>query len=493
MSPFVGRERELIELELTLGDLVAGKGGLVLVSGEAGIGKSRLCQEVADRAEARGVKVGWGRCWESGTQPPFAPWEQLLRQVAEGTIAEVPVSPTDDPDLVRMRYFDEVVAQVRSVAARHPLLVVVDDLHWADVALVRLLAYLASSRPDMPVVIMGTYRSDELEAGSPLGKAILELARAGRHTPLAGVPASDLPELVRSVSTVGGEVDVAALHRLTGGNPLFAQELVRLLEAKGWPDHVTPGALPPVPETVREVLVRRLERLSDDCRRVLETGAIIGDEFSIAVLEEVTGTRRERLLELVDEAVAAQLLRETGVATCRFSHGLVRAALYDGLGVARRVRLHERVGVALEALRDRGHDVDVVGLARHFSESAAAGSAAKAVGYCVEAAHSAMSRCAYESAVSLYERALAALELDPSAADRCALLLGLGEAQVAAGNLDGARRTYLAAASLARTAGRPAQLARAALGVGSGGGFEVTLADREQVDRSRGGAGRAGA
>ncbi|HYY23740.1 MAG TPA: hypothetical protein VE780_17890, partial [Thermoleophilaceae bacterium] len=241
-------------------------------------------------------------------------------------------------------------------------------------------------------------------------------------------------------------------------------------------------ALPPVPETVRGVLVRRLERLSDDCRRVLETGAVIGDEFSIAVLEKVTATPRERLLELVDEAVAAQLLGETGVATCRFSHGLVRAALYDGLGVARRVRLHERVGAALEALRDRGHDVEVVGLARHFSESAAAGSAAKAVGYCVEAAHSAMSRCAYESAVSLYERALAALELDPSAADRCAVLLGLGEAQVAAGNLDGARRTYLAAASLARTAGRPVQLARAALGVGSGGGFEVTLADREQVD-----------
>ena len=157
MSPFVGRERELIELESTLGDLVGGKGGLVLVSGEAGIGKSRLCQEVADRAEARGVKVGWARCWESGTQPPFAPWEQLLRQVAEGTIAEVPVSPTDDPDLVRMRYFDDVVAQVRRVAARHPLLVVVDDLHWADVASVHLLAYLASSRPDMPVVTMGTY------------------------------------------------------------------------------------------------------------------------------------------------------------------------------------------------------------------------------------------------------------------------------------------------------------------------------------------------
>jgi tetratricopeptide (TPR) repeat protein len=482
VSKFFGRQGELGELESMLDRVVAGKAGLVLVSGEAGIGKSRFCEEVADRAAARGVRVGWARCWESGTQPPLAPWDQLLPQIAQAAMAELPSSATGDPDLVRLRYFDQVVDRVRTASAHHPLLLVVDDLQWADVASVRLIAYLAASRPEVRAVTLATYRSGELDAGSSLAEAILTLARSGRHIPLGGLPAPDFNALVSSVRTAGGTVDIAGLHHLTAGNPLFAQELVRLLDAQGWPGTVDPDEPPPVPETVRGVLVRRLHRLSEEARAVLETAAVTGEEFGVGVLEEVTGIRPEHLLELLGEAVGAQLLSESGVATYGFAHPLVRATLYDRLGVARRVRLHERVGVALEALRERGHDVDAVSLARHFSEAAAAGSAAKAAAYCLEAARWAMSRCAYESAVGLYERALVALELDPSGADRGTVLEGLGEAQVAAGLRDGARKTYLAAAALARTRRQPRQLARAALGLGSGGGFEVALADRQQID-----------
>ena len=478
MPPFVGRERELHELKNGLESAIAGRGQLILISGEPGIGKTRLCEELVDRAAARGVRVAWARCWGAGSQPAFWFWEQLLGQLTDDPLpAPHPGGTAEDPDVARLWYFDDMVDRVRRVASAAPLVLVVDDLHWADVASIRLLTYLASQLPDIPALVLASTRDVGVTPGSATGDAIGLLERSAGHVHLDGLDVAQIPALVTSVAN---EVDAGALHHHTAGNPLFALELARLLDAQGSP--LGAGELPPVPATVRGVLTHRLDELTPDCRAVLDVATVVGDEFGLDIVEVVTGLGRHHLLELVDEAARAHLLRGAGVAAYAFAHPLVRATLYDELRIARRVRLHERVGVALEARRAEGGDVDPAALAHHFLEAAPGGTAAKAAGYAVEAARRAMAHLAYESAVRLYEQALAVLELDPSAADRCEVLLGLGAAELAAGRQPAARAVHLEAADLARAAGRADGLARAALGVGGGGGFEVTLGDREQID-----------
>jgi tetratricopeptide (TPR) repeat protein len=475
---FVGRDRELRELENGLESAVAGRGRLILISGEPGIGKTRLCEELVGRAAARGVRVAWARCWGAGSQPAFWFWEQLLSQLIDDPLpAAHPGGTAEDPDVARLRYFDGIVDRVRRVASAAPLLLVVDDLHWADVASIRLLAYLASQLRDIPALVLASTRDVDATPGSVAGDAIGLLERSAGHIRLYGLDVAQFHALVDSMAE---DVDAGALHHHTGGNPLFALELARHLDAQG--STLTAYEMPPVPATVRGVLTQRLNALTPDCRAALDVATIVGDEFGLGIVEVVTGLGHHRLLELVDEAVRAHLVRDAGVAAYAFTHPLVRATIYDDLRIARRVRLHERVGVALEARRAEGGHVDPAALAHHFLEAAPGGTAAKAAGYAVDAASRAMAHLAYESAVRMYEQALAVLELDPSAADRCEVLLGLGAAELAAGRQPAARAVHLEAAELARAAGRADWLAHAALGVGGGGGFEVALGDREQID-----------
>jgi tetratricopeptide (TPR) repeat protein len=467
------------ELETVLGRARSGRGGLVLVSGEAGIGKTRLCDELSDRASSKGVVMARARCWEAEDTPAFSPWEQLTHQLAGQPGFDVPAG---NPELGRLQFFDDVAARIRRAAAERPLLLIVDDLHWADVGSVRLLEYMSAAVRDVPVMTLATYRDGEAQPGTDLGDAILAVARVGQQLPLTGLAAEDLPDLIRWVAGDSGALDASAVHHHTGGNPLFAQELVRLLAGQRSPARLTAGTFPPVPTTVRAVLARRLGQLSAECRSVLATGAVLGEEFGLGLLQAVTGLAPDDLLDRVGEGLAARILREVGVAGYGFAHPLIRAVLYDDLGVARRVHLHERVGRALEERRVAGHAVDVAALAHHFIAAAPGGNATAAAAYASAAAEAAMNRFGYERAVDLYGQALATLDLDPAAGDRCALLLGLGAAQDAAGDRSRARETYLAAAGLARGAGRPDALAHAALGLGGGAGFEVAPADREQID-----------
>ena len=474
VSGFVGRHGELGELAGALERAVAGAGALFVVSGEAGIGKTRLCEEVAGAAAARGVTVAWARCWEAGTVRGLGVWDELLRRLDEGDLPHGGGGEGSEREL-----FGRVVDAVRQASAHRPLLLVVDDLHWADVASARLLAHLAASLREIAVIVLATVRDGEVDAGSPLGDAIVDLVRYGRHVTLAGLSPAEVADLVREV---GVEVDAGAVYHHTRGNPLFAQELARLLGTDAYSGRVASGDMPPVPDTIRGVLTRRLRQLSPACRSVLDTAAVVGDLFSLAVVEAVMSIDRDSLLEHVGEAAGARVLREAGVGVYGFAHPLVRATLYDELGVARRVRLHERVGLAMEGMRATGQDVDLAALAHHFVHAAPGGAAGRAVAYAVEAAEAAMGRFAYESAIQLYSQALGAAELDPSGTDRCPLLLGLGASEAAAGRMPEARGHYVQAADLARAAGRADQLARAALGLAGGGGFEVRLADREQID-----------
>ncbi|MDP1805798.1 MAG: ATP-binding protein, partial [Acidimicrobiales bacterium] len=249
MPPFVGRQRELRELAGGLESAVAGRGRLILVSGEAGIGKTRLCEELVDRAAAHGVRMAWARCWEAGSVPPFWLWEQLLGQLTDAPLPAVdPGGAAEVPDIARQRYFDHVVDRVRRAASVAPIVLVVDDLHWADVASIRLLAYLASQLRDLPAFVLATTRDLEATPGSAAGDAIGVLQGYAGHVRLSGLDAGQIPALVGSVAD---DIDAGALHHHTGGNPLFALELARLLDAQGTGATLDAGDMPPVPATVR--------------------------------------------------------------------------------------------------------------------------------------------------------------------------------------------------------------------------------------------------
>ncbi len=197
MPPFIGRDRELRELENGLESAIAGRGRLILISGEPGIGKTRLCEELVDRAAARGVRVAWARCWEAGSQPAFWFWEQLLGQLTDDPLpAPHPGGTAEDPDVARLRYFDDMVDRVRRVASAAPLVLVVDDLHWADVASIRLLAYLASQLRDIPALVLASTRDVGVTPGSATGDAIGLLERSAGHVHLDGLDVGQIPALV---------------------------------------------------------------------------------------------------------------------------------------------------------------------------------------------------------------------------------------------------------------------------------------------------------
>jgi DNA-binding NarL/FixJ family response regulator len=263
------------------------------------------------------------------------------------------------------------------------------------------------------------------------------------------------------------------VHRQTDGNPFFVTEVVRLLASQGRLGHAQAGS--PVlaaglPEGVKAVVAERLGRLSDGCRRVLEVAAVLGRDFELRALQPASGLDAYRLLELLEEAEAARVVRavEGGLGRWRFAHALVREVLYESLPAARRVRLHGRVGEVLETVYARHPEPHLAELAHHYVAAAPGGQAARAVRVATLAGRRALELLAWEEAAGLFERALAALDLAkrPDQRERCELLLALGEARIAAGDVPAARAAYRQAGELARRIGAAEGLARAGFGLG---------------------------
>jgi DNA-binding SARP family transcriptional activator len=497
-AAFVGRERELDELMSALADARAGRGRLVLVGGEPGIGKSRLADELAGRAEELGARVLSGRCWEAGGAPAFWPWVQALRthireREPEALRAELGVRAPDlaqmlpelrellpglpeplalPPDGARFRLFDATATFLRNAARARPLVVVLDDLHAADAPSLLLLEFIARELDGTRLMVLGAYRDTEIGGDHPLTSTLAELAReqATRRLTLTGlseVAVGHYIELSTGAAAPGSLV--AALHRGTEGNPLFLAELARLLSDERLLERGTLERLP-IPQGVHEAIRHRLRRLSDRCRRMLSVASGLGREFSLAALERVSGAHGDALLELLDEARAARVVGEVpGVPErLRFSHALVRDALYDQLGAARRFRLHEQIGEALVALYEPDPEPHFAEIAYHFFEAAPGGDRDRAITYARRAGERAGRLLAYEEAARLYRMALAVLDPEQSDQDpaRCELLLALGEAQARSGEMAPAKETFARAADAARRLGRPELLARAAIGYG---------------------------
>jgi tetratricopeptide (TPR) repeat protein len=495
---FVGRERELAALHVALDDALAGRGRLVLVVGEPGIGKTRTVEHLAAEAARRGCEVLVGRCYEGEGAPVFWPWIQVIRSYIEGRDADtlradvgpqaadvadvvrelrerlpdLPTSPALGPEQARFRLFESVTTLLRNAARRRPLALVFDDLHWADRDSLMLLSFLAQDMRQARLLVLGTYRDTEVGRYHPLAETLGDLARhpVYERIRLGGLDERDVARFLElATGTHPLPALVAAAYRQTEGNPLFLAELTRLLVSEGSPRPELLSGRVVIPQGVREVIGRRLGRLSPECSRVLLVAAVVGREFDVKLVERVLGLPATKLLEVLEEAVALGIVTEerASVGRYRFAHALIRETLYDAMPIPRRVHVHGQMGRALEALYARRLESHLDELAHHFFQSAGERNVGRAVGYAMQAARRATALHAHEEAAAHYGRALEVLEV-ASSPDRyrAEILLALGESQARAGDPDRARTTFREAAELARGTRDAEQLACAALGFG---------------------------
>lgn len=486
---FVGRDTELASLTEILAGAGAGRGAFVGIAGEPGIGKTRLCEELVARAGLPENRVLWGRCLAHEGVPAYWPWSQVLRSFVEHCeplrlraalgagaadvaqivpeirerLPDLGTAPKLEPDQARFRLFDSVVAFLRRASAGQPLLVVLEDLHWADQASILLLGFVAPELRRTNVLLAGTYRDAELRR---LPRLSAEIARADARVALRGLDRQETAELVRrTVAAAVPERVVMHLHRVTDGNPYFLRELLRSRPGAA-PDALADGELP---EEIREAIRRRLEPLDRDDRRLLAIAAVIGREFDLAPLAAASELPPDRLLARLGVAAAEGLVEEgtAALGRFRFSHALVRETLYEDLPPATRAEYHRLVGLALEALSAGSADPPLAELAHHFFHAAPLGDAERAVDYAVRAGARAIAGLAYEEAATHYQRALEALALrPPDDARRLALQLALGDAWWRAGDNDAARAEFGRAHASAGALGSAEDMARAAIAYG---------------------------
>lgn len=480
---FVGRVDELRALAGALDGATRGRAGIVLVEGEAGIGKTRLAMQFARDCERRGVLALYGRC-DAATLSPYQPLVEALRRelagapppgLGERISAELPVlarllPELDDPGVAddnaqSHQVVDAFCAVVRELSRERALVIVIDDLHWADAPTLLLLRQLVRCTADAAVLLVASYRP--AERGELLEATLADLQREHElpRIVLRGLGSADARALIGQDSLVYWE--------RSRGNPFFLKELKR---------HGASGD--GIPHAIRDVIRARLARLSMQLREVLEVASVAGNEFSIGVLEGVCDLSEDALDDALREGVDAHVIAELPVVYggFEFEHGLTRETIYGGLTRTRRARLHLRVGEALERLGGAGDERVAAELAHHFQHAPPDRGLPKALEYAERAARHALGMLAFEDAVRHYEHALAtSARLQSPGRRRHELLLALGGAQGRAGDLAGARRSFGEAADLARALDCPRALARAVLGCGVAGQLTGGVIDRELV------------
>ncbi|WP_196807164.1 serine/threonine-protein kinase [Candidatus Solirubrobacter pratensis] len=467
-SGLVGRTAELDRLHAALDAAWAGAAGTVLVAGEPGIGKTSLLDALAAAAQREGGAVVWGR--GDPERRAYGVWRPVVRALA-GSVGGDPApalrrltgeaqgapgagAPDAGGEEERLRLFDAVADLLTAAAAERPLLLVLDDLHWADASSLRLLAHVAGAERGARLLVAGGYRAGEF----PLGAVLEELEGDPRttHIELAGLGPADLRALVPAEAAIGDEA-LEAIHARTAGNPFYAAELLRL---------ASEGRLAGVPARVLEVVRRRVERLGPEAGRVLEAGAVAG-RFTIADLVRASGAPRPEVVAALERGTAAGLVVNAGEGHFAFAHAIVRDAVQEALTERRRSELHEAVAAALRTRRDAGADVSAARLSHHALAAARGGADPQpAWQAALDAAHEAALSLGHAEAASHYAEALEALALgaEAPAEERRDAQLALADATFAAGEIAEARRRYAQAAAAARRDGDAGAFARAALG-----------------------------
>jgi len=475
-QPFVGRAPELDALRERWALVPGGHGGVVLLAGDAGIGKTRLAARLASEVHADGATVLYGRVDED-TVVPYQPFVEALRDYVSqaGGLAEDPElaphldalaplvpeltrdavaarpAPAAEPENRRFRLFEGVSALLAHAARQRPLLVVVEDLHWAGRPTLLLLRQVVRRAEGVPLLVLATYRDVEVGPDAPLERLLAGLRREAICDELAlgGLDAGATAALVAA-----GDGELARrVHEQTGGNPFFIEETLRSLSEA--PDEAR------VPQGVKDVIARRLSRLAPAAVEALTAASVLGREFRLQDVEAMVERPPGDVLDGLEEALHAGLVTEVAGAVDRFSfcHALVRETLYERPATSRRVRLHLRAGEALERAGAGPGE-----LAHHFFAAREVGGAERALRWARAAGAAAIEAHAYEEAAAHYERALAIVPADDPAA-RADLLLDLGAVRWQGGE-PGARDAFGAAEAIARERDMPERLARAVLGAG---------------------------
>ena len=508
---FVGRHEEMDQLQGALENALSSQGTLAMIVGEPGIGKTRLAEEFAVYASLRGAQVLTGHCYEGEVALPYRPFIEALRQYVQGLpdvelrgelaegapevatlvseirqrLPDIPEVAPLEPEAERLRLFESISAFISSAASANPIVLFLDDLQWADKPSLLLLRHLARTTSSDRVLIVGAYRDVELDRTHPLAEVLVTLRReqSYQRVLLRGLPEDDVLGLLRALEpseeTAGKEALATALYQETEGNPLFIREVLSDLVEEGklvreggrWVSTVTSISELGIPEGVREVIGRRLSRLSDGCNQLLTLASTMTGGFDWSVITELSSEPEDSLFDLLDEALAARVVRERpdrGQGAYEFTHAIIRQTLYGELNIPRRVSLHRQIGETLERLHADNLEPHLSDLAHHFFQAAPGGDVEKAIGYASRAGDRASDLLAYEEAASQYDLALQAVELEekPDEERRCEILLSLSEAQRNSGDVRKALETCEVFASLARSLGSGERLARAAIEYG---------------------------
>lgn len=446
-----------------------GRGGLVLVTGEAGIGKTTTASAVADSARRAGATVRWAACWPGGATVAHGPWLTVLAGLGPPGRAAIDALASTAPDdgvaaaSLRASAYTAVADAIEDGATARPLVIVLDDLHWADAGTVQLLAAVAGRLPSFGALVVGTYRDTDIGGDAPLrrlGASVDRLALRGLDTDEVAAMLTDALGPARA-----GELAPDVVER-TGGNPFLVVQLGRLVAAD--PDALRRGALP---AGARDLLAGRLAALDDDERAVIVAAAVLGGAFATDVLRRVVADGDVAVDAALDRAAALRIVeRAPGVDAWRFVHDLLRTAAIDGLPSTDLAALHARAADALAG----DDDAEPAVVARHVL-----GAGGDAAPWFVRAGDRALAAMAWEEAATQFERALGVSR----GRARVPALLGLGRARILSGDPDDAGRAFDEVASLARDNGETRWLVDAALGFSADlSGFEVRLFDQRQID-----------